>query len=81
VNVRVRLFAVARQWAGRDSVTLDLPDGASLAQLRRRLAEEVPQLSQAMGQMTFAIGAQYADDRATIPPDAEVACIPPVSGG
>jgi molybdopterin converting factor subunit 1 len=77
----VRLFAVARQLAGRESLTLDLPDGATLSDVRQRLAAEVPQLAGVLGQVRFAIGTEYADDQAVVPADAEVACIPPVSGG
>ncbi len=81
MNVRVRLFAVAKQAAGRDAVDLDLPRGATIGDLRRRLGVEVPQLSGLAAQMMFALGTDYADDAAVIPPDADVACIPPVSGG
>ena len=81
MNVRVKLFAVARQAAGRDAVELDLPEGATIADLRRQLGIQVPELSRSVAQMMFAIGTQYADDGARIPTGAEVACIPPVSGG
>ena len=81
MNVRVRLFAVARQAAGRDAVELDLPEGASIGDLRRQLGVEIPQLSGLVARMMFAVGTEYADDGAIIPPDADVACIPPVSGG
>ena len=81
MKVRLRLFAAAKQVAGRDSLELELPEEPTIGQLRRRLAEEIPQLSGLAGQMMFAIDAEYADDRAPIPAQAEVACIPPVSGG
>jgi molybdopterin converting factor subunit 1 len=81
VKVAVRLFAVAKQTAGRETVELELADGATIAQLRSRLAAEVPPLAGLLGQMMFAIEARYAADEAVIPPGAEVACIPPVSGG
>ena len=81
MRVSIRLFAVAKQLAGRERIELELPDGATLAQLRRRLAEEVPELAGVLGQMTFAVGTEYAHDGAIIPPGADVACIPPVSGG
>jgi molybdopterin converting factor small subunit len=81
VKVRVRLFAVAKQVAGRDSVELDLPEGAAIAQLRARLGTQVPALSKIVAQMTFAVDMEYAGDQTRIPPGAEVACIPPVSGG
>jgi molybdopterin converting factor subunit 1 len=81
VKIRVRLFAVARQVAGRDSVELDLPEGATIAQLRGQLGTQVPPLSGIVAQMMFAVNMQYANDETKVPPDADVACIPPVSGG
>ena len=81
MNVRVRLFAAARQAVGRDAVEMDLPPGATIADLRGRLAEEFPQLSALVPHVLFAIDAEYAGDSTSIPAGAEVACIPPVSGG
>ena len=81
MKIRVRLFAVAKQAAGRESIDLDLPDGATVKDLRRQLGTRVPQMSGLLAQMMFAVDAQYADDRTVILPDADVACIPPVSGG
>ena len=81
MRVRVRLFAVARQAARRTDVELELPEGAVIAQLREELGRKVPQLSRLLDQVTFAVNAEYAEDTAVIPPGADVACIPPVSGG
>jgi molybdopterin converting factor small subunit len=81
MNVRVRLFAAARQALGRDAVELDLPPGTTIADLRGRLADEFPQLSALAPHMLFAIDAEYAGDATPIPAGVEVACIPPVSGG
>ena len=52
-----------------------------MAELRGRLAQRLPELSAALGRMTFAVDAEYAADADVLPPGAEVACIPPVSGG
>ena len=81
MRIRVRLFAVAKQAARRDAVDLDLPQGATIRDLRRQLGSRIPQLSGLVGQMMFAVNTHYADDATTIPPGADVACIPPVSGG
>lgn len=81
MNVRLQLFAVARQLAGGDLLELTLPDGATVAGLRRELAARVPELRSLVPHFMFAINAEYASDDAAIPPDAVVACIPPVSGG
>ena len=81
MNVRVRLFAAAKQVAGQDSVAVELPEGATIADLRRRLADDIPQLSGLLDRALFSVNLKYADDDGRIPSDAEVACIPPVSGG
>ena len=81
MNVRVRLFAAARQAAGCDRLDIELPPRSTIGQVRSRLAGEIPQLSGLAGQVMFAIDSEYASDSEEIPPGADVACIPPVSGG
>jgi sulfur-carrier protein len=81
VNVRVRLFAVAKQLAGQDLILLELPQGSTLGQLREKLAAEVPQIAAILPHILFAVGSEYAKDDAVLTADSEVACIPPVSGG
>ena len=81
MNVRVRLFAAARRAAGRDAVDVELPEAASIAQLRRRLALEIPQVSDLLRRAMFAIDTEYAADGDSFYPGADVAFIPPVSGG
>ena len=81
MKVCVKLFAVAREAAGHDVLELDLPQGATIGELRSQLGSQIPQLSALMAQMMFAIDTHYADDATEIPPGADVACIPPVSGG
>ena len=49
--------------------------------LRRCLMEEFPQISALIAQVMFAVDAKYAPDSKEIRPEADVACIPPVSGG
>ncbi len=81
MKICVRLFAVAKDIAGCDSLSLDLPEGATVAQLRERLAAEMPGLAAVLPQVLFAIGNDYARDDTVIFESSEVACIPPVSGG
>lgn len=81
MKVCIRLFAAARQAAGRDQIELELPGGATIGQLRIRLSEELPQLSSLIELATFAVDTQYAANTDEISPGADVACIPPVSGG
>lgn len=81
MKVRVRLFAAVRQAAGREAIDLDLPDKATVADLRDRLAVLIPSAAGLVRHATFAIDAQYVPLDAPLQPDADVACIPPVSGG
>jgi molybdopterin converting factor subunit 1 len=81
MKVNVKLFAVARQWADTEAVELELPESATVAQVRSALLESLPRLEQFGRQLRFAVNSEYADDSTPVPVDAEIACIPPVSGG
>ena len=79
--VRLKLFAVARQLAGSDTLELEVADQAIIADVRRALAERVPALAPLAGHLLFSINQEYAPETMVVPAGAEVACIPPVSGG
>lgn len=79
--VRVRLFALARDLAECELVELTAAEGATIGDVRRGLAEAYPQLASLLPHAMFAIAADYARDDAAVPYGADVACIPPVSGG
>lgn len=81
MKVRVRLFAVARELVGAESLEVELADGASISELRAALTRHTPSLAQVLPHVLFAVGNDYVLDNAVILPDREVACIPPVSGG
>lgn len=81
MTVRVQLFAVAKQLAGREAIELTMADGATVADVRRAMAEAVPALKPVLPHVLFAVNSQYAEETAVIPSSASVACIPPVSGG
>jgi molybdopterin synthase catalytic subunit len=81
MRLRVHLFARARDIAGTSSIELDLPKGATVGQLRQRLAEAQPALAALLERSALAVNDEFADDQATLPADAEVALLPPVSGG
>ena len=81
MRILVRMFALARQRAGRSEVEVELPEPATVGDLRRVLAEVVPDLAPLLPNVMIAVQAEYADDACAIPPGADVAVIPPVSGG
>jgi len=77
----VRLFAVARERVGRGEITVELPEGATVADLRAALAEQFPPLAPIAGRVMIAVDSEYADDAMAVPAGASLAVIPPVSGG
>jgi sulfur-carrier protein len=81
MKVNVKLFAVAKQWAEADAVELELPTDANIADLRTSLLNQLPRLEKFGPHLRFAVNSEYADEETRIPTGAEVACIPPVSGG
>ncbi len=81
MNVRVRLFAVARELAQQESIELELPPAATIADVRRGLGAAVPPLGPWLAHLRFAIGTEYAIEGAPVDGDREIVCIPPVSGG
>ena len=81
MRVKVRLFAVARQVAGRSEVVVELDEPATVGDLKRALGAAVPELVSIMPRLMIAVGTEYADDARPLAADDDVAVIPPVSGG
>lgn len=81
VRIDVKLFAVAQQLVGRPTCNVELPVGATVADLRRELPIQFPALERILGQLRFAVDEDYAGDATPLTEGSIVACIPPVSGG
>jgi molybdopterin synthase catalytic subunit len=76
MKVRVRLFAGLRERAGTDELTLELPNGAVVADALKQvqaLTDGVP--------VVMAVNQEYAPAGQTLGDGDELALIPPVSGG
>ncbi len=81
MEVRLLFFAVLRDIVGADRKTVELTEGATAADLWRRLADEHPRLGAFPGPPLVAVNQEYADPAAPLRAGDEVAFIPPVSGG
>ena len=81
MKVRVLLFAGARARAGCDRLELELPAGATVAQARQALAARCPALGGLLARGAIAVNEEAADDGDVLPENAELALLPPVSGG
>ena len=76
MNVQVRLFAGLREQAGRGSVELELPEGATVEDVWAALG-----LGAEPAGLLYALNRAYVDRTASLSSGDEVAVIPPVSGG
>lgn len=81
--LQVRLFAVLRERAGRDSLEVELAEGATVADALRALAAASEPLGAALEAMpvVMAVNRSYVGEDATLSAGDELALIPPVSGG
>ena len=81
VRVTVLYFAAAREAAGTSSETVELPDGADVAALSAALAARHPGLARILPRCRVAVDQEFAPSDLRIGDGAEIAVIPPVSGG
>jgi molybdopterin synthase catalytic subunit len=79
VKVTVRCFASVRELLGTEVLEVELEEGATLAVLKRRLAERAPDLLRLP--LAQAVNRHYAKPERVLEDGDEVAFIPPISGG
>ncbi|QEG39688.1 MoaD/ThiS family protein [Roseimaritima ulvae] len=77
----IRLFAGARQAVGQDSLSVAVADDASAEQILAAIAAAAPQLSGLLPACRLVADQSYLEPQQTVAPGAELALIPPVSGG
>ena len=82
MEVTVQLFAMLRDRAGRDSIVLWLPDGATAAEAIEALRSEA-ELGGLIDRLPvrMAVNRDYAEPTTVLAPGDELALVPPVSGG
>jgi molybdopterin synthase catalytic subunit len=80
MRLTVRLFAGLRERAGADTLDVEVPDAATVADLLGAL-EGTPVGGLPDRSFIVAVNREYADRQAAVREGDEVALIPPVSGG
>jgi molybdopterin converting factor subunit 1 len=81
MKVTIHLFARARDLAGAGQVIVELPDQATVGDLRERLACTVPALALLLERSAVAVNDEFVGDDQPLSEVAEIALLPPVSGG
>lgn len=79
--VTVRLFARLREIAGAPDLPLELPDGATVHDAWKALADRHTELGAYESAISCAVNEAYARMTAELHEGDEVAFLPPVSGG
>ena len=82
VTVRIRFFGSLAEAIGREA-EVAVPTGAQVGDVRRKLAELYPQAAAMLGRpaVRACIDDRMAAEDEGVPPGAELAFLPPLSGG
>lgn len=81
MRLRLLAFASAADALGSGEVELELPDGTGSRELGTELVSRFPRLEPLWSRMAVAIDGEITRGDATLHDGAEVALLPPVSGG
>ncbi|MEW6567088.1 MAG: molybdopterin converting factor subunit 1 [Chloroflexota bacterium] len=81
MRVKVLYFATLRARAGVREETLDLPDSATVAEVKSHLARQRPELEAPLQSAVVAVNRNFAQPEEALREGDEVAIFPPVSGG
>jgi molybdopterin synthase catalytic subunit len=79
MRVRVLPFGILKESLGSDPVALDLPGGATVADLLARLGVQAPAVETL--RIAVSVNAEYAERNHILRENDEVGLLPPVSGG
>jgi MoaE-MoaD fusion protein len=81
MRVRVLFFAALRERLQRTEASLDLNEGATVADLWAALCDQHQLLQESERAVSFAVNREYVRRDHRLSAGDEIALIPPVSGG
>ena len=84
ITLKVKSFAILKDIIGTQQMTLRLPrkdKGTTVADLRIRILELYPVISEKRIAMGIAVNAKIANEKSVINDLDEIALLPPISGG
>ena len=81
MKVRAQFFAQLRDVAGAPEETVELPDGATTADLLAKIYERMPALRRWDRNILLGAGVEFVDRKYALQPDETIAIMPPVQGG
>lgn len=81
MHISVRYFAALREAVGRESETLDLPEGVDVATAREVLAGRYPTVAPLLPRCAAAVNRAYVPAETPLHDNDELVFIPPLGGG
>ncbi|HEY2954691.1 MAG TPA: MoaD/ThiS family protein [Candidatus Eisenbacteria bacterium] len=81
MQIKVLYFAQARERAGRPSAPLELPEGSRVADALTAIRRSTPALDPLWPHLAVAVDGALAPADQALREGAELALLPPVSGG
>jgi len=79
MQVSVLVFGVLKAWLGAEQASVEVPEGATVAQLLARLGEG--RAAEALRGIAVSVNAEFALPSDALKAGDEVGLLPPVSGG
>jgi len=81
MKIRLLAFASAGDALGASELDLEVPEGSRVADLRDRLDQDHPRLAPLWPRLAVAVDGRVVTPETPLADGAEVALLPPVSGG
>ena len=81
MTIRVLFWSYFREFTGLESVDLDLPTGATVADALTEVYRRWPDLERMRGSTLFAVDVDYAEVGRVLRAGDELSLFPPVQGG
>ena len=81
MKIEVQFFSRLRDLTGHSRLALDLPEGATVAELLARLYADYPAMRAWDAHLLLAVGLEYAGRDLPLRVGDSVSVMPPVQGG
>ena len=81
MQITVKLFALMREKAGIDTISLEVPARAAVTQALATLVCQYPMLEPYISNTRCSLHMDFVDPGTTLAEGDELVLIPPVSGG
>jgi molybdopterin converting factor subunit 1 len=80
MTLKILTFGIARDIIGGSTFNVEMPDNATVADLKQQLLNAYPRFGN-LSSLLIAVNEEYGDDETPLHERDDIALIPPVSGG